>query len=533
MTRERVLIVDDEVDVLKLCERILVAKDYRVQTALNGVEAVTLAKQNHFDLLITDIKMPGMSGLEITQTLKNFDPGIICVAMTGYSTMDMVLDALKLGVDEFILKPFTPEELIMTVFKATEKERLRKENFRLRSLIPLFELNKTLLGTVEVEKVLDRLLEISQKETKAGLAGLYLFEKDEIVPYFFCRYIDDKSNQPLECDRLAQMVFQRGRQLTLTLGDGNDEGQAILQEIKVRAIIATPIQAKETNLGVLILGRTRDHFAPSDRDFLAVLCGQAGIALENARLFTKIQEAYKDLQKLDYMKREFINIAAHELRTPLTILMGYASVLEDETEDLHKQYVVSITRNAMRLRSLIEDMLNLQYLESGTPTLARDKLHLPQVMKEIMKDMILFAEQKTLDITIDIPEKFPVLTVDRQKFDLIIINLLHNAIKFTPSGGNVTLKARANGENVVISISDTGIGIPEEKFDKIFDRFYQVEPSLTREYGGIGLGLAIARSMVEICGGRITVKSKQGQGTTFTFTLPLDNTSLEPRKLKL
>ncbi len=536
MAGAKVLIVDDEQDVLELCERILKSKGYQVQTAGEGREAVQLATQRRFDLLLTDVKVPGMNGLEIAQTLKKSDPDVICVAMTGYSTVDMVLNALKLGVDEFILKPFTPTELSATVSKALEKERLRKENVRLRSLIPLFELNQTLMGTVEVEKVLNRLLEISQKETKANLAGLYIFENDTAIPYLGSGKQSQSEKSRLyraESEQLAYLVSQHGHQLSLSYRDSNQQNRVLLDQLDVQSIIATPIKSKELSLGTLILARTDSNFALSDHDFLAVLCGQAGIALENARLFTEIQEAYQELQKLDHMKQEFINIAAHELRTPLTILMGYASVLEDEVDESLKEYAVSITRNAMRLRSLIGDMLNLKYLETGVASLAHDRLNLREITDEILKDMALLTEQKELVITIDIPQKFPELITDRQKFDLIITNLFHNAVKFTPSGGQVRLKARANGENARISVSDTGIGIPKEKFEKIFDRFYQIEPSLTREYGGIGLGLAIAKGMAEVCGGEIEVESSEGQGTTFTFVLPLDNSGLKARKLRL
>ncbi|MEW5961451.1 MAG: response regulator, partial [Chloroflexota bacterium] len=168
MADEKIIVVDDESDVLDLCSRILLADGYQVKIAYNGYEAIEIASQEHFDLLLTDVKMPGLTGLEIAQTLKKVEPHIICITMTGYSTIDMVIEALKLGIDEFITKPFTTQELSMVVAKALEKERLRKENIRLRSLIPLFELNKTLLGTVEVDRVMSSLLAIAQTETRAN-----------------------------------------------------------------------------------------------------------------------------------------------------------------------------------------------------------------------------------------------------------------------------------------------------------------------------------------------------------------------------
>jgi signal transduction histidine kinase len=531
---EQILIVDDEADVLDLCRRILVTKGYKVKTAHNGLEAIELAQQESFDLLLTDIKMPGITGLEIAQALKKSDSDVICVTMTGYSTMDMVLEALKLGIDEFILKPFTPDELSSTIAKTLEKVQLRKENFRLRSLIPLFELNRTLLGTVEVEKVLHRLLEISQKETKADIANLYIYENDAITPYVGSQEMSGGNHRKQQaCDKLARLVLQDGQQLTLNLEQASDDYRAILEQLGIQSIIATPLKSKETNLGALILGRKEGDFAPSDSDFIAVLSGQASIALENARLFTEIQKAYKELQVLDHMKSEFINIAAHELRTPLAILIGYASVLEEEMGDSPHEYVPIITRNAMRLRALIEDMLNLNYLESGIPTLTHDELDLREVIAEAIQDMTLLAKEKNLTVKINIPNDFPTIIADRKKFDLIIMNLLHNGLKFTPPGGRVTCEAKVQEEWVAISVRDTGIGIPGEQLARIFDRFYQVEESLTRGHEGMGLGLAIVRGMVDVCGGEIQVDSQEGQGTTFTFTLPLDNSHLEKRPLKL
>lgn len=534
MAGERVLIVDDENDILELCKRILTARGYKVQTACTGHDALALAQQIHFDLLLTDIKMPEINGLEIARTLKASDPGVICIAMTGYGTIDMVLEALKLGIDEFILKPFTPEELSQTLSKATEKERLRKENFRLRSLIPLFEFNQTLLRTVDIEQVCQRLLEIAQAETKAALAVIYIRDHDQVTPYWHLPAAEQQ-RQALHpaTTKLAQLTATAGRQLDLTELETKHPYFPLLQKLGVKTVIATPLNSKDTTLGVLILAQPEGRFAPSDRDFLAVLSSQAGIALENARLFTQIQESYQELQKLDDMKREFINIAAHELRTPLTVLMGYANVLEEDLTGRSKNFAANITRNALRLRSLIDDMLNLDYLENGIAVLTSAPLQLQEAMRDIMRDMSLLAEEKQLTITFDIPDNFPPIITDRQRFDLIVMNLFDNAIKFTPPGGKISLQARANGDSISIAISDTGIGIPEENMGRIFDRFYQVEPSLTREYGGIGLGLAIAQAMAELCGGKINVASKKNVGTTFTVTLPLDNTHLAGQKFKL
>lgn len=525
MENEKIIIVDDELDVLELCERILKGKGYQVQTAHNGFEAIELTRREHFDLLLTDIKMPGMNGLEIAQALKKYDPEIICVAMTGFSTMDMVIEALRLGIDEFITKPFAPDELSLIVAKAFEKDRLRKEVFRLRSLIPLFELNKTLMGTVQVEQVLQTLLEIARKETQANLACLYTIdEEEEISPTHFPAR--DKA-KPEIYDQLARRVIEAGEQFELDRRQSSlEKDRRLLERLAMQAIIATPLRSQNRNLGALIVARADRDFGLSAANFLAMLCSQASIALENARLFTEIQQAYESLKQLDYMKSEFINIAAHELRTPLAILMGYAAVLEDETDGVQKEYTANMMRNAMRLRSLIDDMLNLQYLESGLTSLSHETVDLRRMFEQVIQDMSLITTEKNLDIDLQIPEEAPPLITDHQKLDLVIINLMYNAIEFTPREGEITVKARTEGDQMIFSVANTGSVIPKEELNRIFDRFYQVEKTLTRGHRGMGLGLAIVRGMVDVCGGQIEVESEEETGTIFTVILPLDNTPL-------
>src|SRR5262245_42583719 len=217
--------------------------------------------------------MPGIEGLDIAQALKASDPGIICVTMTGFSTMDMAINALKLGIDEFILKPFTPKELSLAISKAMEKERLRKENFRLRSLIPLFELNKILMGTVEVENVLNNLLEIARKETRAYFAGLYIMEKGEVSAQF--RLADDDSFTPTQKeagDKLADLVFKSGQLLALNLNETEGPQREIVEQLGAVSAMAAPLKSQKGSLGVLILATQETLFAPSDSEFLSVLC---------------------------------------------------------------------------------------------------------------------------------------------------------------------------------------------------------------------------------------------------------------------
>lgn len=527
MPKEKVLIVDDERDVLDLCKRILSTQGYQVTTVNDGYEAIEAANKERFNLLLTDIKMPGMTGLEIAQKLKEADPEIICVTMTGFATMDSAIQALSLGVDEFILKPFTPKDLSRGISKALEKEHLKKENFRLRSLIPLFELNKTLMGTIEAEKVLTRLIEIAQDATNADFAGLFVVQMQDgkMNTLFQHNHLNDTGPHQAACQQLGRAVLKDGHQKILRFDKVEQGYQDLMKQLNASSIIATPLKSQQSNLGVLVLGRIERKFAPSDSDFLSVLCGQAGIALENAW-------AYQQLQILDHLKSEFINIAAHELRTPLSILLGYASILEEDVNDLQKNFVSNIIRNAMRLRSLIDDMLNLKKLESGYVSISQDKIDLKKVVEQITQDLSLLSDKKH-QLEIKIPDDFPEMVADRQKLELILVNLTNNAFKFTPNEGQIVFEASANGSKAEICLYNSGTFIPVAERERIFERFYQIEDSLTREHGGAGLGLSIVRGMVEVCGGNVTVESSESKGTSFNFNLPLDNSHLEAGKLRL
>jgi two-component system phosphate regulon sensor histidine kinase PhoR len=523
MAGERILIADDEPHVLELCQRILTAEGYQVDTVQTGQEAVERIKQQPFDLLLTDIKMPGMDGLQTAQAVKEIDPAVICVTMTGYSTMDTAIEALKLGVDEFIMKPFTQEDLNLSIAKVLEKERLRKENIRFQSLMPLFEFNKTLLSTMEVDTLLHHVLELAQRETQADIGIVFLVDSGEVSEHMHPPSLQkDDQTRSLRLE-LGNWVMQYQQYLSLRRGEPFQERfERVLESLGVEFLVGLPLLAKEgRSLGALVLGKRSQPFAAGDSEFLQVMAGQAAIAIENAHLFQEIHQAYNELKKLDQMKTKFINIAAHELRTPLAILLGHASMLAEEAAGPDRDRLDVITRNATRLRVLIDDMLDLSYLETGQAQLKVEEVILRDAIQEAILDMEDMAKEKSLEIEVSVPADFPPMLVDRQKLDLIVMNLLSNAIKYTPDGGHIWFEARLNRDKAIVTVSDTGIGIPPEEYDKIFDRFYQVEDSLTRHQGGIGLGLAIVKGLVELCQGRVWVQSEIGKGSTFIVELPL------------
>lgn len=228
-------------------------------------------------------------------------------------------------------------------------------------------------------------------------------------------------------------------------------------------------------------------------------------------------------RKLEQMRTEFVANVTHELRTPLTAIRGFAeTLLEGALEDAEtaRHFVGIIKQESEALGLLIEDLLDLSRIESGKWKMLREPLQLHQLVAETVGRLGPKAQDLGIDLRLEVPESLPEVTGDAGRLSQVLLNLLDNALKYTPRGGSVTVSARETGTAVAVSVADTGVGMPKADLPRIFERFYRVDKARTRRTGGTGLGLSIVKHIVEAHGGTITVVSDVGKGATFTFTLP-------------
>jgi len=401
---------------------------------------------------------------------------------------------------------------------------------RVAALERILKISQILTSTLQLEPLLQTIIQAATELTGTQAGSIMLVDKSTGELRFEAasgskREEVKRVTVPLE-GSIAGWIVREGKPLMISDVRQDPRFYTRVDEttdFETRSILGVPLQVKGEVIGALeALNKTGDGiFTQADVQTLSTLAAHAAIAIENARLLTEIQKAYEELSELDRLKSEFVAIASHELQTPLTIILGYASFLKQEATGTASEQLDIVLRSALRLRSLINDMINLRHIETGEAELELEQLSLNELVTTLTAEFASLAEARKQTIGIKLASQLPIVKADRQKLHLVLANLLSNAIKFTPEGGGIQVAVEAKGNEVWVSVRDTGIGIPPREQERVFDRFYQVEPSLTRRFEGIGLGLSIAKGMVQLHGGRIWVESVEGMGSSFTFALPL------------
>jgi signal transduction histidine kinase len=301
---------------------------------------------------------------------------------------------------------------------------------------------------------------------------------------------------------------------------------------QTRSILCVPMRNRRGQvIGVFqVLNKRDGEFTALDEQLLASLSSQAAVAVENAKLYEEVQRTLTQLQALDRMKTDFLNAISHELRTPLAPILGYTEILlgggMGTLPGNAVRGVQAIADSGKRLLNLIESLLAFIRLDQGAMALKREPTNVSALLLSVVGGFQARAAERKLTLQVATPEGLPSISADPQELTMALNHLLDNAIKFTPAGGTITAGARqATGEDgqpgVEIVVQDTGIGIPADQHEKIFERFYQADSSLTRQYGGVGIGLAVVKQTIEAHGSHVAVESEPGKGSTFRFTLPL------------
>jgi K+-sensing histidine kinase KdpD len=331
--------------------------------------------------------------------------------------------------------------------------------------------------------------------------------------------ITAKTGSPLFIEQMNQAA-------DLLLNGGPD----IVQKRQLGSAMFVPLKAKGNVLGVMAVYTEKERvFTANERDLLITIGNQIGTAIENAILLEEVSRA-EALEELDKLRTALLASVSHELRTPLTSIKGLASTLtQPDVEwdfETQQDFLKIIDRESDILTHIVEDLMQMSQMEAGIMTMEKTQCSITSIVYQLDDKLSDLASAHIFKI--DVPTETPLVHADEIRIGEVITNLVSNAASYSEKGTQISLKAEETDRHIIVSVTDQGIGIPFEHVDKVFDRFYRLESGIARRRGGTGLGLSICKGIIESHNGKIWVKSVPGKGSTFSFSLPIaDSTEVK------
>ncbi|MCI0518645.1 MAG: GAF domain-containing sensor histidine kinase [Chloroflexi bacterium] len=394
----------------------------------------------------------------------------------------------------------------------------------------MLEISRLLNQALDLEPFLQTLAEYSCELTLSSAGSIFLFEEETGLLKFVAAPRSQleslkRVRVPLENSIAGQaytqcrpVIVQNAAQEANVFRDVDH-----ILDFDTRSILAVPILYGGHALGAMeAVNKLGDsNYTEEDTIILETLASYAATALFSAALLEETRLAQQNLNDLERMKSDFIAIASHELRTPVGLVLGHASFLrESAKEEQQIRQLDVIVRSAARLKEIVEEMSNLELNQAGKARVRRSQVSVSSLVQEVCKGFLETARRKSITINVEIPESSLVVEADEEKIAIALGNLVENALAFTDEKGFVFVRAERLPGFVKVSVIDNGVGIPARDLHRVFDRFYQVESHFTRRHGGLGLGLSVAKVMIEMHGGQIWAESIEGKGSNFSFLLP-------------
>ena len=483
-----ILVVDDEKIIRDGCVKILSKEGWAIQTASSGEEGLGLMKNGPFDLLLLDLKMPGLSGIDVLQQVKGLHPDLLVVVITGYATVESAVEAMKAGAYDFIPKPFTPDQLRIVVHRALEKKALQREAELLRR-----EREKGLREIAdEKSKIKTIIHSMADGVLVADHEGHVVLHNPAAVKMLKIR---------------TSPVFGQPLEDCLDSGCLVDLVSKIMQVSKE----GSPAVSQEVLMGERALMAHIATVRSDEGEILGVVTVLRDISM---------------LKAMDRMKSDFVAMVSHELRGPLASVEQQLSVvlagIIGEINERQKEMLGRAKERTRALLTLINDLLDLSKIEAGFVVQQKEPTQITEVLEKVIELLRHEAELKNISLQLSFNEGLPQVMTDRGNMEEVFINLVSNGIKYTSEGGSVKLWACIEGSYLCVEVSDNGIGISAEDLPRIFDKFYRVKNAQTRKITGTGLGLPIVKGIVEAHLGSIEVESQPGSGSKFRVYLPLE-----------
>jgi two-component system, OmpR family, phosphate regulon sensor histidine kinase PhoR len=469
----RILIVDDDAALLEALPQALWLRmeGLQVDTCDSAPAALEKIQEIDYDAIVTDIKMPGMDGLALLREIREIRPSTPTLLITGHGERELTVEALRGGAYDFIQKPIERDYLVAALTRAFDKRRLDRE------------VEEQNLALVRHARVLENVGD-----------GVFLVDRQGIV-------------------RLWNAAAEAITGLPADSVVGRPVDEALPGWTAIASVIPVSTVAGPAPEGA----KTIPFDVRGNELWLSI----SGVEFAEGTVYD-----FRDLttqRVIDELKDEFVATVSHELRTPLAAIYGAAETLRHRDgidPDDRDRLLTVISQESERLARVVEEILLAGQIDSQQLRLVEARIDPAALTQDVVTRMAQHA-RNAVTFSLVAPPSLPALSTDPDKFRQVLINLIENAIKYSPEGGKIEVKIEPRNGHLSVAVRDEGLGIPASEQRLIFDKFYRVDPNLTRGVGGTGLGLYVCRELVHLMGGRIWVESAHGQGSTFFVDLPL------------
>jgi len=485
-----ILVIDDERGIREGCRRILTLQNHTVEVAENGQQGVELIQKNNYDLVLVDLMMPVMDGLEMMEKALSHNPDLIILVITGFATVETAVDAMKHGAYDYIPKPFAPDQLTTVVNRGLEKHWLRQQTKQLmeerdRRLLEVAN-EKSKIHTI-VNSMADAVLVINRD------LQLVLWNPATIKMLNITKKVEAEQ-------KLDQIISQTD--LIRTIKKAIDPESAQYTTLSEEIEFSDP----EPHTLMANVSVVRDE----QNEMLGVVC---------------IIRDITQFKEIDRVKSQFVSMVAHELRAPLSAIANYITTYltgaAGDDAEFNRNMLERSKQRAHSLLALIEDLLQISRMGSQTVSRKKELLDLSDVINNTVELLKPQGKDKNLKFEVTIPKPCPIVEADRGEMEQLFTNLVSNAIKYNVENGSASVIVNSSENFLDIKISDTGIGLADDDVSQIFDEFYRVSREETRYITGTGLGLSIVKKIVGNHLGRINVESELNKGTTFFISFPI------------
>ncbi|RJR43174.1 MAG: response regulator [Desulfobacteraceae bacterium] len=475
----RILVVDDEKRIRDACSTMLRNEGLEVAVAETGFEGLKRIEAEHFDVILLDLMLPGMRGIDVLTYVKEKHPDTLVIVITGYATLEHAVEAMKKGAYDFISKPFSPQDLRAVVGKAFDYIR-----------------------TLE---------DISHEKSRMGVLISHI--SDGVMA------TDAQKRIALANPAFLKMIGSHGENPIGRLVSDLISNETLL------GMVEEAVSMAPEEFGEITHEFNGGEIAESEETVLAVRCVPFRDRMHRNLGTITVMHDITAMRKVDKLKSDFVSMVAHEVKSPMNSVLAVVKVIQDglagSVTEKQVELLGRVSEKIKGLSDLAAELLDLSRIESGLITLEKERLDLTPLLREQAVFHQTRAREKNIVLTLETAVDFRPIIANKRAIEEVISNLLTNAIKYTPEGGKVSISAAEEQDYVRISVSDTGIGISQDKLELIFERFYRIRDDRTRFIAGTGLGLSIVKSIAEAHNGSVKVESQMDRGSTFHVFLPV------------